>query len=325
MLFRSNIFALVGGGQVPRWAPTKVIIWDEHQGRAIGELACKTPIKAVRMRRDRIAVALEQKVLLYDLDDLRVVHQTETAPNPEGLLALSTAADSTVLACPGLHAGEVRVDLLDTRRVKIIAAHDSPLAALALSPNGKLLATASERGTIIRVFSSADGTKLKEFRRGSDPAKIYCLAFSRGDTTEWLAATSDKGTAHVFSLQPGGGGASGSGSGALQSAGSGDSGITGSSPSRAAAGLAMLSVRGRWHLRPRFKFCSAFEVIFKKYSSSFYFDSFAFGVVPCRNTCLRAAARTFRRSVHGPSTACRTPISAWWRSAKSRTPCFWLL
>ena len=67
------------------------------------------------------------------------------------------------------------------------------------------------------MFSTADGSKLREFRRGSDTAAIYSLAFSRGDAPEWLAVASDKGTAHVFSLagangrQQGSGGGGGSG------------------------------------------------------------------------------------------------------------------
>lgn len=41
---------------------------------------------------------------------------------------------------------------------------------------------------------------MRELRRGSDPAKIYSLAFSHGDMPNWVAVTSDKGTAHIFSL-----------------------------------------------------------------------------------------------------------------------------
>ena len=35
----------------------------------------------------------------------------------------------------------------------MIPAHDSPLAAIAFNPSGTKLATASERGTVIRIFS----------------------------------------------------------------------------------------------------------------------------------------------------------------------------
>lgn len=63
----------------------------------------------MRLRRDRIVVALEHKVLSYNFADLKLLHQIETLGNSRGLLALSSTADSTVLACPGLHTGQVRV------------------------------------------------------------------------------------------------------------------------------------------------------------------------------------------------------------------------
>ena len=207
--------ALVGGGPIPRFPPNKVMIWEDQQQRPIGELGFKTPVRSVRLKTDRVAVALEQKVYLYNMVDLRQLHETETAPNPEGLLALSPSENTTVLACPGLSVGQVRIDLLDTKRSTFIQAHDNPLSALALSHNGKYVATASEKGTLIRVFSTLDGKKIRELRRGSDPAKIYSIAFSLTTASggasgslggelnglpEWLAVSSDKGTAHVFNL-----------------------------------------------------------------------------------------------------------------------------
>ncbi len=56
---------------------------------------------------------------------------------------------------------QVRVELYDVRRTKFVQAHSSGLAALALSLDGKLLATASQRGTLVRIHSTADSTKLQ--------------------------------------------------------------------------------------------------------------------------------------------------------------------
>ena len=67
---------------------------------------------------------------------------------------------------------------------KFIQAHDSPLRCVVLSLDGSLVATASEKGTLVRVFDCHSGCLLHEFRRGTDRAKIYSLAFSK--EKEWL-------------------------------------------------------------------------------------------------------------------------------------------
>lgn len=61
------------------------------------------------------------------------------------------------------------------------------------------MATASVKGTVIRVFDVATATCLHEFRRGVERATITCLAFSWD--YKWLSCTSDKGTAHVFQVE----------------------------------------------------------------------------------------------------------------------------
>ena len=60
----------------------------------------------------------------------------------------------------------------------MIPAHESPLAALTFNPSGTRLATASEKGTVIRVFSVEDGSRLVEFRyeaREQDAPNAFML------------------------------------------------------------------------------------------------------------------------------------------------------
>lgn len=64
-------------------------------------------VRAVKLRRERVVVALEHKVLVYDFKDLKLLHSIETLSNPLGLVALSPSQDQTVMACPGLHCGQV--------------------------------------------------------------------------------------------------------------------------------------------------------------------------------------------------------------------------
>lgn len=83
--------------------------------------------------------------------------------------------------------------------VTTISAHDSPLAAMKFNADGSKLATASEKGTVIRVFGCPSGDRLFEFRRGMKRCvTIYSLAFSLDSM--YLAAASNTETVHVFKL-----------------------------------------------------------------------------------------------------------------------------
>ena len=204
MLFRCNILALVGGGRSPRYSPNKVMIWDDHQSRCIGELSFRVEVRAVRLRRDKIVVVLEHKIYVYNFADLKILHQTDTVANPKGLCALSPTQGNTVMAFPGLNKGQVRVELYDAGVTKFISAHDGDLAQLALSLDGERLATSSEKGTLVRVYDPAKATLLHEFRRGADRATIYSITFS--PEKDFLACTSDKGTVHVYATSSRAGG-----------------------------------------------------------------------------------------------------------------------
>ena len=87
----------------------------------------------------------------------------ETGPNPEALCALARQdQDARLHALPRPQKGimvQVRHSR-DGRRVEV-RTHGSTLACLAL-PCGRLLATASSMGTLVRVFSTDDGIKLQE-------------------------------------------------------------------------------------------------------------------------------------------------------------------
>ncbi|KAM1051840.1 hypothetical protein ACFX19_033919 [Malus domestica] len=199
MLFRYQILALVGGGPDPLYPPNKVMMWDDNESRCIGELSFRSEVRGVRLRRDRIVVVLEHKIFLYNISDLTLEHQIVTISNPKGLCEVSQGSGHPLLVCPGLQKGQVRVDHYGSKRTKFIAAHDSRLACLGLMQDGRLLATASSKGTLVRIFNALDGSLLQEVRRGAERAEIYSLAFSSG--AQWLAVSSDKGTVHVFSVK----------------------------------------------------------------------------------------------------------------------------
>lgn len=106
-----------------------------------------------------------------------------------------------MLAIPHTEKGHVKVRAFTDRRIEaIIMCHQGSIAAMAMNRKGDLLATASEKGTLIRIWKvdSQNPTCPFMFRRGADKAEISDLQFSR--QSSYIAATSDHNTIHVFSI-----------------------------------------------------------------------------------------------------------------------------
>ncbi|KAH7574686.1 hypothetical protein JRO89_XS03G0330900 [Xanthoceras sorbifolium] len=199
MLFRTNLVGLVGGGGLPRYPLNRVMIWDDHKNNLIGELCLRAEVKNVKLRRDRIIVVFLHKISVYNMDNLKLLDEIETIENTKGLCEVSQTVAPMMLVCPGLLKGQVRVQNYGCKRSKLIMVHESQIACIAMTLDGRFLATASTKGTLVRVFNAMNGSLLQEVRRGADRADIYSLAFS--SNVKWLAASSDKGTVHVFNLK----------------------------------------------------------------------------------------------------------------------------
>lgn len=108
MLFRCNILALVGGGRCPKWPSNKVMLWDDHQLKCIGELSFGNEVKAVKLRKDVVVVVLAVKTYVYNFADLTLIDCLDTCNNPNGLCALNSEGNC-MLAIPHTEKGHVKV------------------------------------------------------------------------------------------------------------------------------------------------------------------------------------------------------------------------
>jgi len=180
-----------------------VMIWDDLQKKVVIELKFSTDVTCVRLRRDRIVVVLNSFIKVYTFTtNPTQIHLFDTSPNIEGLCQLCPSSSNSILVFPGKTVGSVQVVNLEKSEGVSplnIAAHDGPISCIALNLKGNQVATASDKGTLIRIFDTNTGDKLKELRRGSGNARIYCINFNCDSTM--LCASSDHGTVHIFSLE----------------------------------------------------------------------------------------------------------------------------
>jgi hypothetical protein len=204
-------------------------MWNTKERREICHLCFEALIYGVRMSHRRVIVLLREEVHILDLKTMRRLHVIDRCASPwldPSVAALCHDSLRGYLAFPmGLATGspaasfaatqplsvpaagtpartEVKiglVSLVDTytlQPVGTLLAHRSPVQALALSPTGHMLATASAKASVIRVFSVPSFETLCVFRRGSNPCRIFGLSFSRD--SQFLTAAAASGTVHIF-------------------------------------------------------------------------------------------------------------------------------
>ncbi|KAF7652419.1 hypothetical protein LDENG_00097120 [Lucifuga dentata] len=197
-LFSSSLVVVVSSA-----TPQRMNIYHFKKGTEICNYSYPDAILAVRLNRQRLVVCLEESIYIHNIKDMKLLRTLLSTPsNPSGLCALSVNHSNSYLAYPGnATMGEIVVyDTNNLSTVTMIPAHDSPLAALTFNASATKLASASERGTVIRVFSIPEGLRLFEFRRGMKRyVTISSLSFSPDG--QFLCASSNTETVHIFKLE----------------------------------------------------------------------------------------------------------------------------
>lgn len=142
----------------------------------------------------------EQRIYVFSFQSFKNIDTIDTFENPKGLVGINQDPNTTVIAYPDQSKGYVRVKCYDKSVSNFINAHESAISYIALNNDGSILATSSDKGTLIRLFHTHTGKFLQELRRGKDKVDMHFICFE--PTSKLLAATSDKGTIHVWSLIP---------------------------------------------------------------------------------------------------------------------------
>lgn len=108
MLFCTSLVALVGAGERPNSSTRRLQIVNTKVRTRLGliprfvferlgspfcipqrqsticELTFPTTILAVKLNRRRLVVVLEERIYVYDISNMKLLHEIETSPNPQG-------------------------------------------------------------------------------------------------------------------------------------------------------------------------------------------------------------------------------------------------
>ena len=133
----------------------------------------------IKLRKDMMIVVLNEKTFIFNFVTLKLIEQVDTFPNPLGLCAISSAEKpvSKIICLPGQEKGSLKVlnygklsnsllkqilmfffkIVVDKSIDLVVPAHDTEVGAMAVNPEGTLIASASARGHIIKLYSTDGG------------------------------------------------------------------------------------------------------------------------------------------------------------------------
>ncbi|KAJ5080450.1 autophagy-related 18a isoform e [Anaeramoeba ignava] len=197
-LINNKFVTFVGAGEQPELSPRVLFFYNYLKNKKLSNLTVIHNITALKKSRTKLVIVTAKKTYIYSIPKLELLKIFDVE-NPKGLCEI--AYENEYLAFPDpKNPGNIQLyDTQNNKEFQSLICHKSGISAFAFNKQGTLLATTSEKGTIVRVFETNNLGKRKfKFRRGTTNAKIYSIAFS--SQSSYLCLTSNRETVHVFKI-----------------------------------------------------------------------------------------------------------------------------
>ena len=203
MLKKTNILALVGGGQNPLFSKNKITIYDSHQELIIRQIRLNSYIINVKLRNDSIIGFIEGKIYILNINSLETIDIIEIEKSINPIYGLSNN-NTLILAFPLVdYKGKIKINKyfisskIKKKETLSINAHESNIVFITINNNGTLLASGSEKGPYIRLFNTSNGDLLAELKRGKK-SKINSISFETN--SDIIGYIGDNGKIYIYDI-----------------------------------------------------------------------------------------------------------------------------
>lgn len=203
MSYRSNYLALIGGGNAPNFPNKKVVIYNDAEDCVESEYKFTIPVLNVKYKKNLLFIVLEKKIYVFNTENSQNIDSFETIENKGGMIAVNGSPNKTIMAHPIQFEDKkdqayVGIKNYKTNKYFPLPVQEEAISNMTMDYYGLLLATANDKGTIIRIHGIDDKTLLYECKRGKEKSFINYMSF---DTDyKYFGVTSDRGTIHIWKL-----------------------------------------------------------------------------------------------------------------------------
>ena len=210
ILGKSNIFCLCGGGKNPKYSPNKLIIYDDKKVKEITEFRFNSNIHNCKIKQEKIFIISQNEISIINIKNYpyEIIETIKTCENVYGACSIAKDPENYLFAWPDTNIGYIELKIFsneneligndDIQKYHHIKAHENTIEIIEINFTGTKFSSASDKGTIIRIFNIKDDTLIHEFRRGTEQAIIYNISFDLNDTL--LVVSSNRPTVHLFAL-----------------------------------------------------------------------------------------------------------------------------
>ena len=188
LLNQTSLVLLVGAGYQPHSSPRRLSVYNTRRNSIILNKEFESKINDLKLNSQRVVLLQGNEIHVFDLNNFillfKIPAKTETISfSSKNLIAFPT---------------NCQVNIYNESPISIFTAHNSNITHIVFSCNNEMIATCSEKGTVVKIFS-INGALIHEYKRGSIPCKINYLRFSNDDSS--ILCASDSKSTHLFSLK----------------------------------------------------------------------------------------------------------------------------
>jgi WD40 repeat protein len=155
-----------------------ITLWELENGRSSIFATTDSPVDILTVSRDGKYLAVgtrDGKIIIYDVDDAQtsyVLHESEG----NSVLALDFGEENKLLASGDLEGNVMVWDFMSKSMLNNLRGHRARITQLKFSPDGSILATASNDGSV-RMWETAN-LNTQPIVLTANEGFVFCIAFS---------------------------------------------------------------------------------------------------------------------------------------------------
>ena len=209
MLEKTNILGLVGGGEEPLDMKSKLIIFDDKEGKNIAYLIFKSDVLNLRLKRDKILVIC--KDFIYLVDTLNFKSIDTISLNIENTKSISFAftlePEVNKLAYNDTNEEKNKIIIntyeeqskKNSLELKANYKNNNIISCMEFDKEGKVIAVTAKNLEYLIVYRTADGIPL--CKCNIDNQSVNCLYISFEGNNDFLCVSLDSGEVNIFNLK----------------------------------------------------------------------------------------------------------------------------